>query len=237
MNDAEAVAAEILAALRERSDPGRLQATRKYIPTAMEVLGVKTPELRVVVGHFTVVLRGAPADHVLALAQTLVDGGTLEGRQAAYELLERHRGAREALTREVLEALGRGMDNWASVDGFSVMLAGVAWREGRVGDDTIDSWLTSADRWWRRAAVVSTVPLNMPSRGGTGDTARTMAICRRVVDERDDMIVKALSWSLRTLVKQDEAAVRAFLAEQGERLAPRVRREVTAKLETGRKNP
>ena len=47
------------------------------------------------------------------------------------------------------------------------------------------------------------------------------------------MIVKALSWSLRTLVKQDETAARVFLAEHGERLAPRVRREVTAKLETG----
>jgi 3-methyladenine DNA glycosylase AlkD len=231
----EAKAQEILGALRARSDPRRLEATRRVVSTALEILGVATPALREVVKRFSGEVRGEPGEGVIDLAQALVDGGTLEGRQAAYELVERHGGARALLDRGRLEALGRGMDNWASVDVFSVGLAGASWREGRIGDGTVAAWLASEDRWWRRAAVVATVPLNMPSRGGTGDAHRTLTICRQVVDERDDMIVKALSWSLRTLVKQNEQAVRAFLAEHGERLAPRVRREVTAKLETGRK--
>jgi 3-methyladenine DNA glycosylase AlkD len=80
------------------------------------------------------------------------------------------------------------------------------------------------------------VPLNLRSRGGTGDTNRTLDICQRLVADRDDMVVKALSWALRELVVWDPDAVRRFLEADDGVLAPRVRREVRNKLETGLKN-
>lgn len=67
--------------------------------------------------------------------------------------------------------------------------------------------------------------------------ARTLAVCRLLVDDRDDMVVKALSWALRAVVTHDTDAVREFLTAFNGRLAPRVKREVTNKLETGLKNP
>lgn len=110
-------------------------------------------------------------------------------------------------------------------------------------------WTESKDRWWRRAAVVSTVPLDNRARGATdpaGEAARTLAVCRALANDRDDMVVKAISWALRELGnsgpegREDQRAakpVQAFLAEQGGALAPRVRREVVAKLETGLEHP
>ena len=62
-------------------------------------------------------------------------------------------------------------------------------------------------------------------------------MCRALVDDRDDMVVKALSWALRELAKRDPTSVVRFLQEEDERLAARVRREVRAKIETGRKTP
>jgi 3-methyladenine DNA glycosylase AlkD len=47
------------------------------------------------------------------------------------------------------------------------------------------------------------------------------------------MIVKALSWALRSLVERDAAAVRSYLNRHGDALASRVRRETLRKLETG----
>jgi 3-methyladenine DNA glycosylase AlkD len=79
------------------------------------------------------------------------------------------------------------------------------------------------------------VPLNLRSRGGTGDAGRTLDICRRLAGDHDDMVVKALSWALRELVVWDPEAVRRFLGTHRDVLAPRVRREVRSKLETGRK--
>jgi len=85
-------------------------------------------------------------------------------------------------------------------------------------------------------ALVATVPLNSRARGGRGDAARTLKICRALVDDRDDMVVKALSWALRELSKTDPKSTMDFLKRYGSRVAARVAREVENKLRTGRKN-
>jgi 3-methyladenine DNA glycosylase AlkD len=89
----------------------------------------------------------------------------------------------------------------------------------------------------RRAAVVSTVPLNKRSQGGSGDPERTLAICTLVAADHDDRVAKGLSWALRELISRDRRAVRRFLEENDAALGARVRREVRNKLRTGRKNP
>jgi 3-methyladenine DNA glycosylase AlkD len=173
---------------------------------------------------------------VILLAKDLVLRGLWE-RILAYELLEYHPGAREVLRPKDVTALGRGMKSWGEVDCFARYVAGPAWREGNIPTRLIHSWAHSSDHWWRRAALVSSVPLNNRTRGGQGDVARTLGVCRLLVRDREDMVVKALSWALRELSMRDQAAVERFLARHAERLAPRVSREVTHKLRTGLKNP
>lgn len=189
--------------------------------------------IRAVRREYSERLRGAPAELVLDLALALVG----RRRWVAYELLYHHAGGLELLDARVVERLGEGMDSWDAVDAFGGYVSGPAWRKGRLTDDDVRRWAASSDRWWRRAALVSTVPLNLRSRGGAGDTARTLDICERLVADRDDMVVKALSWALRALVVWDPDAVRAFLEAYDDQVAARVRREVRAKLQTGRKNP
>jgi 3-methyladenine DNA glycosylase AlkD len=153
----------------------------------------------------------------------------------AYELIANHPGAIAALTPALIRRLGRGLSDWASVDTFGCYVAGPAWRNGVLPTREVHAWLDSRDRWQRRAAVVCTVALNVRARGGRGDTPRTLAVCRRVVKDRDDMVVKALSWALRSLVEWDPGAVARFLAEHESALAGRVKREVSTKLRTGLK--
>jgi 3-methyladenine DNA glycosylase AlkD len=133
-------------------------------------------------------------------------------------------------------ALWRNLDNWASVDHFTVGIYGVLWGRGVVQDAHIDALLLSENFWDRRVAVVSTVALNLKSRGGTGDTQRTLAVCERVVDERQPMIWKALSWALRELSKRDPEAVWNFLKKYESRMSKQAVREITHKLEFGTKN-
>lgn len=124
-----------------------------------------------------------------------------------------------------------------AIDTFACCLSGPAWRERQVADEVIFRWVHSENRWWRRTALVSTVPLNTRARGGKGDTGRTLDVCRMLVRDRDDMVVKAMSWALRELVIWDAEAVQQFLEEYKEVLAARVMREVRNKLTTGLKNP
>jgi 3-methyladenine DNA glycosylase AlkD len=155
----------------------------------------------------------------------------------AYEVVHHHRQALASLTEAHLRHLGTDLDGWGEVDAFACYLTGPAWREGRLNDTVLHRWAVSSDRWWRRVAVVSTVALNSTARGGSGDAARTLALCEIVKHDADDMVVKALSWALRELARKEPEAVRAFLRSNADCLAARVVREVGNKLETGLKNP
>jgi 3-methyladenine DNA glycosylase AlkD len=236
LEDIPALAAEVDARLREHANPERKRIAVTYFPTAMEVIGVSVPDLRAIARDVAHRLRAVHAEDAFALVDALLDANTFEGRQAAYEVLARHPAAIAALTTEHIEHLGRDIDNWASVDAFSVTIAGPAWRRGQLDDDTVLRWAKSPDRWWRRAAVVCTVALNQKAHGGKGDTARTLAVCDLLATDRDDMVAKALSWALRALSLVDREAVVAFLERHGTALPSRVRREVAAKLTTGLKS-
>lgn len=194
-----------------------------------------TPAWRVMRREWSRALRGEQPKAVIAIALGIVDDG-FWGRVTAYELILHHPGGLEALNAATVVRLGQGMSDWASVDTYACYIAGPAWREGALPTRQVHQWLKSSDRWLRRTGVVCTVALNVRARGGRGDAARTLAVCAKVVDDRDDMIVKALSWAIRSLVEWDRKAVESFLVTHDGALAPRVKREVKLKLKTGRKN-
>lgn len=193
-----------------------------------------TPKLRAVRRKYSRILRDADAGVVFRLAALLQTG---PHRWIGYELIRSHDAAFSLLNGVKVEALGRGIDSWWTVDSFARTISGPAWLHGRIGDGRILRWARAKDRWWRRTAVVSTVALNSPSDGGTGDAPRTLRICRRLAADRDDMVVKGMSWALRVLAMRDPRSVRGFLKTCEKELAPRVKREVRNKLETGLKNP
>jgi 3-methyladenine DNA glycosylase AlkD len=199
--------------------------------------GSTTAQLRQVRREFSRRLKDAAPDVVIELAGLLLETPRTDYRFIAYELINHHPAALAHLNAWQLEKLGRGIASWSAVDCFAVFVVGPVWRERRVSNSLIHGWARSADRWWRRAALVSTVPLNSKARGGTGDAQRTLQVCRLLERDRDPMVAKALSWALRELAKRDPRAVREFLASRKEVLPALVLREVKNKLKTGVKNP
>ncbi len=194
-----------------------------------------TPSVRQIRRRYSRAWRERPGPWVLAVAETLFhDHGY---RWVAYELIAAHGEAFGLLDLARIVALGEGMADWAAVDTFARTIAGPAWLHGLLTDADIARWADSEDRWWRRAALVSTVAWNTPTQGGHGDASRTLAVCQMLLADRDDMVVKALSWALRKLSECDPDAVRAFVRKHEGALAARARRETLHKLETGLKNP
>jgi 3-methyladenine DNA glycosylase AlkD len=218
--------------------PDSFENVAAEIRTRLLLLSEKnTKSIRAVRREFSKRLAKVPSDFVIELTLLLLKHGKTVPRFFAYELVQHHREARHSLNSRKLKLLGEGIDSWTAVDTFACYLSGPAWRERQVPDSLIARWARSRNHWWRRAAVVSTVPLNNKARGGQGDATRTLAICNLVVDDRDDMVVKALSWSLRELAKRDRRSVKKFLDEKHTHLSRRVVREVNNKLNTGLKSP
>jgi 3-methyladenine DNA glycosylase AlkD len=220
------------------TEPDNPVLTGDEISKRMSSLGTaNTESIRTLRREYSKRLAKSPAHFVVQVAVRLLGKKTEAHRFVAYELVNQHRSALGSLGEKELKQFGDGINSWGSVDMFGCFLSGPVWRENQVKDKLIHSWARSKDRWWRRAALVSTVPLNNKARGGNGDILRTIEVCELLVEDRDDMVVKALSWALRELAKRDASAVREFVKRNQERLAPRVIREVNNKLSTGLKNP
>jgi hypothetical protein len=179
-------------------------------------------------------LKAAAPGDVIAAARRLKDAGL---SWMGWELIYADKPTLKSIDLAAVEALGAGMASWQETDGFGMILAGPAWLHGRIGDDDIRRWARSEDLWWRRAALVATTGLNNKTRGGRGDAKRTLEIVAMLIDDREDMIVKAVSWALRMLAPWQPEAVQAFVDGYEGRLAARVKREVRNKLATGYKNP
>ena len=189
-----------------------------------------TASVRAVRRRWSKTFRGFPADEVLAIAMRLELEAGQTGKWVAYELIRFHLGAFADISPAVVEAFAASAASWYAVDALGTILGGPLWAKGRLPDAMIEDWSRSEGRWLRRSALVATV-------GAKADAGRTLAICRRLAADRDDMVEKALSWALRELAKRDRLAVELFMAEMARAVAPRVRREVRNKLTTGLKTP
>jgi 3-methyladenine DNA glycosylase AlkD len=208
----------------------------KEIHARLDQLAVPTtPMVRAIRREFSRRIADAPPEGVVQLALHLLDRNSDLLRFFSYELLSRHRPALERLTTDDLLKLGKGLNSWSSVDCFAMYLSGPLWAEGRISDRMIATWARSKDRWWRRTALVSTVALSR--RGNADDLRRVSRICSLLGADKEDMVVKALSWALREMAKKHPEKVRAFLEEHRRALAARVVREVNNKLKTGLKTP
>ncbi len=197
------------------------------------------PEARVIRRRLSARLKGESASDVVAVGLAIASAPAMKparARWVGWELINQRKDALALLDLATVEALGAGNSSWDEVDGFGLYIAGAAWLRGLISDDDIVTWAKSEDLWRRRAALVATVVLNSKTHGGAGDTARTLMIAELLADDREDMVVKAMSWALRMLVPWDRAAVETFLARHDARLAARIKREVRTKLRTGNKN-
>jgi 3-methyladenine DNA glycosylase AlkD len=194
-----------------------------------------TPAIRAIRKEFSRHIANAPPESVIQLALHLLDQNSDLLRFFSYELVNRHRPALEQLTASDLLKLGKGLNSWSSVDCFAMYLSGPLWARGAVPDRTIAAWARSKDRWWRRTALVSTVVLSR--RGKLDDLRRVLKVCSLLGADKEDMVVKALSWALREMAKKHPEEARAFLEEHRHALAARVVREVNNKLKTGLKTP
>lgn len=231
---------EIVKAIRTDLEKFADQERRKMAainhPTQMEVIGLKVPNQRKVIDDWRRKLSKLESSQWIQLAVALTETNVLECQQVAFEFLWKNKKALQALTPEAIFDLEKTLDNWVSVDMFCLCISGWCWRNRILDDSVIEGWAKSENRWVRRSALVSTVPLNLRARGGTGDVERTLKICTMLVADHNDMVVKALSWALRELSKSDRQAVVGFMDKFQGQIHSRVKREVGNKLRTGKKS-
>jgi len=218
-----------------KRSPEAAKMVRDIRSRLAEIPIANTPAVRKVRRAVSRQIRDQAPEVVMQAAMLLLNEETGPWRLIAYELVRHHEPTFAGLSIESLLKLGTGIDSWSSVDCFGMILSGPTWLYGRIPDDVIYAWVRNEDLWWRRAALVSTVALSR--RGLAEDVAKVIEVCTQLSADREDMVVKALSWALRELSKKHPEQARRFVAKHQPVLAARVIREVENKLTTGRKAP
>lgn len=224
---------------KSKPDPAVLIISKAICNDIERIASPNVPAVRQLRRHYArqLRLRNANDNSILELTRDLANCQLWTHRLIAFELISQYPKAFQRLKSTDIECWSVGLSDWGGVDLFGCTIVGQAWRAGIINDKLVAKWAKSPDRWLRRLSLVATVPLNNQTRGGIGDSIRTFKVCEMHVDDRDDMVVKALSWALRELAKRDPDSVKLFLKQNRNRLAPRVCREVSNKFKTGLKNP
>lgn len=200
----------------------------------LSAVSCRTPVLRAIRKSISRRIISLDRQLIIEAALALISRNQVH-RFIPYELVQNHPAAMADITWSEVERLGKGMASWDEVDCFGCSISGPAWAAGRIGDVKLKAWARSPDRWRRRAALVSTLALTGRSPA-QNSTERTLEICRLLIADRDEMVVKAMSWALRRLGANEPEAARNFVNQHQKQLARLIVREVTRKLATGRKD-
>ncbi len=107
------------------------------------------------------------------------------------------------------------VNNWDLVDSSAEFLVGEFLREAGRGDDPLlDGLAASASLWERRVAVLATFAFIK-----AGDAGPILRLAPRLLDDREDLMHKAVGWMLREVGKRvDRGVLTHFLDEYAARM-------------------
>ncbi len=208
----------------------------RVIPTGLKIYGLRTPALREVASSWQRAHKEVAREDLFALVEAMWAGESREERMVALELLKHYPHSIPDLTWAHFERWRQDLDNWELTDVLGLAVLG-PWLLGDLDARLEHLWELIADEdvWSRRLALVSTVGLNR-ARQDISFPTLTLELIDEVNEERHPMITKAISWTLRVLLKKHPEEVATYVEHNQDILAPHVVREVSSKLITGRKS-
>ncbi len=205
----EKATALILRELRQLSDPKKAASAQRFSKEPVQSLGIDAPTIRSTARVWTARLKtGWHLKEAAALCDRLIQCPHVEIRAVGFLILsEFHKEFDPALFRRAGRWVRLYLDNWASVDGFAMLVLAPLLRQHPELAGQLPRWTKSKCMWVRRAALVALVPL--ARRGEQLDLA--FKLVEELLNEREDLMHKALGWLLREAGKTDAARLKAFL--------------------------
>jgi 3-methyladenine DNA glycosylase AlkD len=165
-------------------------------------LGLRVPALRRLARTY----RSLPASDALVLLQSEWHEERLLGLLLMVELYKRGQPADKQAIYDAYLGHTRHINNWDLVDASAEQIVGphVSLRDLKV----LDRLARSPDLWERRIAMISTFYWIK-----RGEFAPALRVANFLVNDRHDLIHKAVGWMLREIGKRDRAVEEKFLRE------------------------
>lgn len=210
----QAVARKALEQLAAMADPERARQVQKYFKETVRSFGVASPAVRALAGElFLAVKKDWSYDRARRLCAILFPRPELEAKGVAALILARYKkDFPPELCGQVKEWLAKDyLDNWASVDIFCPEVMGTLLLRYPELVKEIRTWPGHANRWVKRASIVSF--LKLLKNPEYLDIVYEQAPALFPV--ADDLVQKANGWVLREAGKRDMPRLERFLLAHG----------------------
>lgn len=226
--------AELLSAIECLADPAYREGALMVAPTAQRVHGIRTPDNRRLAREWRRAHRDLDPVVVLSLVEVLWNAESRDERTLGLEILRLCPDIVRDLEPARFDRWRMDIDNWGICDFVAGGILG-PWVEAEPEDRLkyLEHLVGDPHLYSRRLGLVASVYLNT---GGNEYGEWTLSQVDRLIDERDPMITKAISWSLRQMTRHQASMVEAYVDSRADRMAALPRREVRNKLRTGRKS-
>jgi 3-methyladenine DNA glycosylase AlkD len=213
------------AAYAGAADPDRAGSMQAYMRDQFRYLGIPMPPLRVL---WRQVLAGLPKPTEADLRDAATECWRKTEREYQYFAcfwLARHIKIASPGMLGTAGMLITTKSWWDTVDTLAADTVGPLVRRQPELVSTMDEWIVDENLWLARTAILHQLRYKQDT-----DADRLFRYCLAQSQHRDFFIRKAIGWALREYAKTDAPAVRAFLAEHGDRLAPLSVREASKHL-------
>jgi 3-methyladenine DNA glycosylase AlkD len=206
--------ARIRKLLRAQADPASVPVLQGFFKTGPGqygegdvFIGVRLPAMRAICRE----CRGTEPEEVLPLLRSRIHEERL---LALLMLVDGFARAAEAGRRRIYDmylANTAFVNNWDLVDASAGQIVG-GWLQKR-RRAPLCTLAKSSSLWERRIAIIATFHFIRQ-----GEFEDTFAIADLLLNDREDLIHKAVGWMLREVGNRDGAAERRFLADRHQRM-------------------
>ena len=208
----------------------------KYLGTNKEYLNIPAPARDKIISKVIVETSDLPPEKIIEILDELFSSGIYDYINFAGKFLSKNKTIRNSISLDQLESWIAQTKGWAECDSICQSMFG--------GVEVLDRWkewaraikeFSSSDNIQIRRA--SLVLQTRPAREVTDLNFRRLAFItiEKLMDERDILITKAISWLLRDLSIKNKTEVRKFLKTNQSVLPAIAYRETMKKIETGKK--
>lgn len=211
--------------LKAERNPEKAASMAAYMKDQFPFLGLPQPELKRL--SIPMLNEIKPFVDAKFLHQSVLLLWKLTEREYHYvaiTLLYNHTKQAEHSTLELIENLVVQKSWWDTVDSLATLVGKLAWQFPE-WLETLEHYSAHENFWLRRIALLYQLTYRKKT-----DQKRLFRYCLINAEEKEFFIRKAIGWALREYSKTNPDAVRAFLAENKNRLSSLSVREASKYL-------
>jgi 3-methyladenine DNA glycosylase AlkD len=219
------IVSEIKTEIMREADPEFAERLTRYFKEPIKTHGLRAPQQKEIARkYYHRVKKDLPT--AIEVTQKLMEAQVLDETSVGIMMIRRMSRHLTSAHFDTVDPWVDLLTNWANTDGLSAWIIADIVNKDPTLTDRLLEWTASENRWRRRAAAVSMVPI--ARKGDMLD--QVFRIADRLMTDGDDMVRKGVGWLLKEASKEHPQEIRDYLLKWREETSAVTLRYASEKL-------